>query len=176
MRDVLAECAAVGERATQTLKWANAANAALLTISLDHLTLARAALYAAVLRGEAPPGDHVNEAVDVLRRAGTQDHLPLPLLTRALHRAVTENFDGAREDLDEAFEIAERGPMRLHLADIHLHRARLFGLLANRPAKYPWASPQDDLAEARKLVAACGYGRRTAELADAEAALRALSG
>jgi hypothetical protein len=31
-----------------------------------------------------------------------------------------------RSDLDEAWEIAERGPMPLFLADIHLHRARLF--------------------------------------------------
>jgi len=31
-----------------------------------------------------------------------------------------------RSDLDEAWEIAERGPMPLSLADIHLHRARLF--------------------------------------------------
>lgn len=30
--------------------------------------------------------------------------------------------------LDEAWEIAERGSMRLHMADIHLYRARLFGL------------------------------------------------
>ena len=36
--------------------------------------------------------------------------------------------DSAQADLDEAWEIAERGPMRLFLADIHLHRARLFGL------------------------------------------------
>ena len=33
----------------------------------------------------------------------------------------------AQSDLDEAWEIAERGPMPLFLADIHLHRARLFG-------------------------------------------------
>ena len=70
----------------------------------------------------------MREAADFLRRAGEQDHLPRALLTRALFRAATGAFDGAREDLDEAFEIAERGPMRLHLADIHLHRARLFGL------------------------------------------------
>ena len=44
---------------------------------------------------------------------------------------------GAREDLDEAHEIAERGPMRLHLADIHLHRARLFGLLAEPSGQIP---------------------------------------
>jgi len=144
-------------------------------IGLDHLTLARAALYAAVLRGEPPHAEHVNAAVDVLRRAGRQDHLPIGLLTRALYRAVTGDFDGAREDLEEAYEIAERGPMRLHLADIRLHRARLFGLSPHRPPAYPWTSPRADLAEARKLIETCGYRRRLEELEDAEAALGALA-
>jgi len=38
--------------------------------------------------------------------------------------------------------------MRLHLADIHLHRARLFF----REKPYPWKSPQDDLAAAEQLI------------------------
>jgi hypothetical protein len=82
---------------------------------------------------------------------------------------------GTREDLDEACEIAVRGPMRLFLADIHLHRARLFGLMPSRPAVYPWTSPRDDLDAAKKLIDECGYGRRRAELADAEAAYQRLS-
>jgi hypothetical protein len=44
-----------------------------------------------------------------------------------------------------AWEIAERGPMKLLLADIHLHRARLFF----REAEYPWGSPGADLAPPR---------------------------
>ena len=64
--------------------------------------------------------------------------------------------------------------MRLHLAEIHLHRARLFGLIANRPAIYPWVSPRDDLDKARKLIEECGYGRRREELEDAESAWRRL--
>ena len=57
--------------------------------------------------------------------------------------------------------------MRLHLADIHLHRARLF----HAATPYPWGSPRADLAAARKLIEQCGYGRRLEELADAEAAI-----
>jgi hypothetical protein len=160
-------CNDVAERARQTLAWVTSQNWP-LDIGLDHLTLARASLYQAILRAEPPGGEHVKDALDLLRRAGTQHYLPLGLLTRALFRATSKNFDGAREDLDEAFEIAERGPMRLHLADIHLHRARLFGLMAGRPEKYPWASPRADLDEARRLVETCGYGRRRDELEDAE--------
>jgi hypothetical protein len=172
---LVSACEEVIRRATDTIKIAER-NRWLLDIGLDHLTLARTALYAAILRGEPPPAEHVNAAVDVLRRAGTQDHLPRALLTRALHRAVTDDFGGVREDLDEAQEIAERGPMRLHLADIRLHRARLFGLSPRRPPAYPWTSPRADLPEARRLIEACGYGRRLGELEDAEAALRALPG
>ena len=35
---------------------------------------------------------------------------------------------GARANLDEAWEIADRGSMKLFLADINLHRARRFEL------------------------------------------------
>jgi hypothetical protein len=59
-----------------------------------------------------------------------QDFLPCGLPTRAWLRSLTGARTGpesAQSDLDEAWEIAERGPMPLFLADIHLHRARLFG-------------------------------------------------
>jgi len=46
------------------------------------------------------------------------------LLTRACLRFVRGDTDGCRADLDEAWEIAEPGPMRLHMADIQLYRAR----------------------------------------------------
>jgi hypothetical protein len=164
-------CQAVSRRAAHTLDWMSASGAAsLLDIGLDHLNLARAALYSAILDGQRPGGEHLAEAVDFLRRAGHRDYFSRGLLTYALFHAVTGDLDRAREDLDEASEIAERGPMRLHLADIHLHRARLFGLMANRHPTYPWKSPRDDLDQARKLIEECGYGRRREELADAEAA------
>lgn len=56
------------------------------------------------------------------------------------------------------------GPMRLHMADIHLYRARLFF----REEKYPWESAEVDLKAARKLIEQCGYWRRKEELEDAE--------
>jgi len=79
----------------------------------------------------------------------------------------------ARADLDEAWQIAERGLMRLHLAEIHLHRARLFARLKaeGEMLKYPWESAAADLAAAEKLINACGYHRRDEELADAKQAI-----
>ena len=171
-------CRAVARRATQTLDWAvNHLNFGLLDIALDHLTLGRAALYGAVLAGSSLDPQH---AVDGLRRAGRSDYLPLGLLTRAWLRSLTGARTGpesAQSDLDEAWDIAERGPMPLFLADIHLHRARLFGGLTSEAdgATYPWQSPAADLAAARRLIEKHGYGRRMEELADAEAAEAAAS-
>jgi hypothetical protein len=171
---------AVAERAAQTLKWVTTQNW-LLDIALDHLTQGRAALYAAILERSAFPAPHgaIESAVSALRNAGQSDELPKALLTRAWHRALTGALSGpdsAQSDLDEAWEIAERGPMPLFLADIHLHRARLFGLRkaeggARKEAAYPWTSAQHDLAEARRLILKHGYLRRLPELEDAEAAI-----
>ena len=187
----------VSQRAAQTLKWAQDGNLLLLTIALDHLTLGRAALFAAILERSAAftplqgpnesaaPNDderrsdlkvalqtarrELDAAVDGLRHAGTTHHIPRGLLTRAWLRFLTGARTGpesAQEDLDEAWEIAERGPMKLFLADIHLHRARLFF----REKSYPWKSPQDDLAAAEKLINDSSYHRRDEELADAKEA------
>ena len=163
---------AVSERAAQTLKWAERNRVDILSAALDHLTLGRAALYAAILEGSSldPCRASLQHAVAALRRAGTQDYLPHGLLTRAWLRLLTGARTGpesARSDLDEAWEIAERGPMKLFLADIHLHRARLFF----REAQYPWGSPAADLAAARELIEKCGYWRRKEELEDAERAI-----
>ena len=114
-----------------------------------------------------------------LRRAGQQDDLPRGLLTRAWLRFLTGARTGpesAQSDLDEAWEIAERGPMPLFMADIHLYRARLF----HGVTPYPWdkdeqgkpRGPKDDLAAARKLIEQCGYWRRKEELEDAEEAAK----
>jgi tetratricopeptide (TPR) repeat protein len=145
----------------------------------------------------------LDTAVDGFRRAGQAQELPRGLRTRAWFSFVEASFfakatkdesahklrgdsqEGARlfssaqADLDEAWEIAERGPMKLFLADIHLYRARLFG---NRKAEtgnrkeemqYPWESPAADLAAAEKLINECGYHRRDEELADAKAVILA---
>ena len=173
--EFVATCQAAEQRATQTLQWAER-QLGRLTIALAHLTLSRVALCRALLEKiEVPsPQAEIERAVAALRDAGVQDYLPRGLITRAWLRFLKGEIDAAQLDLDEAWEIAERGPMRLHMADIHLHRARLF----HGVKPYPWASdadgkprgPKDDLAAARKLVEMCGYWRRKEELEDAETA------
>jgi tetratricopeptide (TPR) repeat protein len=181
--DLVKELCTVAERAAQTLKWEEGMRGApVLDFALHHLTLGRAALCAAILEGSTleKARSTIEHALGGLRRAGQQDELPKALLTRAWLRFLAGAQTGpesAQEDLDEAWEIAERGPMRLHMVDIHLYRARLFH--AVKP--YPWSKfadgsegrePKDDLKDARKLIEKCGYWRRKEELEDAEEAAK----
>ena len=181
---LLESCRTVEQRAAQTLKWAEmGGQGPPLDIALDHLTLGRAALYRAILEKSEIRNQkaQIELAVSGLYRAGTTHHVPRGLLTRAWLRSLTGARTGpesGQSDLDEAWEIAERGPMPLFLADIHLHRARLFGTrnaefgARNEGLPYPWVSPQADLAAARALIESCGYWRRKEELEDAEAAAK----
>jgi tetratricopeptide (TPR) repeat protein len=148
---ITASCEAVSERAAYALRISDA-NQLLLDIALDHLTLAQATLY----KGQ-PARDQITAAVEGLRTASAMNHLPRGLLTRAWIRCLSGDDAGSRADLDEAWEIAERGPMPLFQADIQLTRARIF---RDRVA----------LEEARRLIEKHGYHRRDGELADALAA------
>ena len=152
-------CDSVSKRSAQTLKWAEEWSAVLLDIALYHLTLGRAGFYRAILASSSLATCHasLHSAVSGLRAAGTRHWIPTALLTRAWLRVLEGDVAGAHADLDEAWEIAERGSMKLFMADIHLHRARLF-------------RDKAELAKARALIAACGYWRRKEELEDAEAA------
>jgi tetratricopeptide (TPR) repeat protein len=178
----LQSCAAVSQRAAKIVEWLVPGDS-LLDIPLDLLTLGRAALYASILdphNSQIPAAtSHINSAVDGLRSAGKSDDLPRGLLTRAWLRFLTGARTGpesAQADLDEAWEIAERGPMPLFQADIHLHRTRLFHAVT----PYPWPTdidgrtrgPKDDIAAARQLIEKHGYWRRKEELEDAEEAAK----
>jgi SEFIR domain len=155
--------AEVERRATTTLKWAIGQEASLLDIALNHLTLAHAGLVRAIQEAKSPYPQptihlpHVAAAVNGLRAAGQMDHLPRGLLTAALYHFMRGESALAEKQLAEAQQLAERGPMPLFLADIHLTRARLF-------------QNQSELAKAAQLIRDLGYGRRYEELADAEAA------
>lgn len=155
-------CNEVESRATTTLGWVLAQNW-LLAIGLDHLTLARVGLMRAVLSHPFPQPTldlpHVAAAVNGLRAAGQVYFLPHGLLTASLYHFVRGEHDLARQHLAECQQIAERGPMPLYLADVHLHRARMF-------------RDKAELAKAAKLIRDLGYGRRYDELADAEEAAK----
>jgi tetratricopeptide (TPR) repeat protein len=153
----------IEERAAQTLGDAEgSSDTPLLDLALDRLTLGRAALCRAILEDSdlAPARAKIEHALISLRRAGQLQYLSRGLLPRAWLFCLEGNPTGACADLDEAQEIAERGPMPLLLADIALYRGRLF-------------DDRNALAEARRLIEKHGYGRRLGELMDTEAVLGA---
>ncbi len=126
--------------------------------------------------------DWLDQALDGLRAAGTEHHLPRGLLARAsYHRyaltlalpaslASTQTAtattlppapQAAIQDLQKAHDIAQRGGMRLHLTDYHLESARL-ALTYNQDIHEQ--SAEQHLSQARGLIAATGYNRRLPEL------------
>ncbi|MGH8575691.1 MAG: hypothetical protein ACREXX_18115 [Gammaproteobacteria bacterium] len=137
----------VEQRAAKMFEW-RVSSDSLLTLALDRLTLGRVALYRAILERSSfePTRKPLTAAVQGLRTAGSMHHLPRGFLSRAWLRFTEGNADGAKADLDDAWQIAERGAMKLHMADIHLHRAR--------------------------LIEETGYHRRDEELRDAQEAAR----
>lgn len=172
------DCRTVLQREVQTLQIAEENNWP-FDIALGHLTLSCAELYEAILTqsdSRQSAKSEIQQAMTGFRRAAHTEFIVRGLLTLAWLRFLEGKYTGissAQVDLDEAWEIAERGPMRLHMADIHLYRARLFGSQRFKDSglEYPWESLRADLEAAEKLIDTCGYHRRDEELADAKRAL-----
>ena len=135
----------------------------LLDIALDHLSLGRAHLGLALTSGASPDfaeaAEHLDRAVDGLRQSGRDDCLPWGLLARtALHR-FRDAIDAAAADLGDVEEIAGRGHMRLHEADVHLEWTRL------RLRTGDGQAARDHFEKAREIVTSTVDGRREREVA-----------
>ena len=157
----------VRQRAEETLEWA-ASEGLLLDVGLDHVSLGRALLLQTQVERTRDFSDavrHLDQAVDGLRQAGRQDHIPRGLLARAeLHR-VARDFSAADRDLEEALTIAERGSMGRFQADAHLEYARLYAATGERDRI------RESLATAKKMIGDMGYHRRDGEVAELERAV-----
>ncbi|TFG50128.1 MAG: toll/interleukin-1 receptor domain-containing protein [Anaerolineales bacterium] len=155
-------------RVGQTLEWAQTVKSSLLTIALDHLSLEKAHLLQARQERTGKftlAAEHLNQAVDGLRQAGTQHHNPRSLLARTELSRVQGAFKKAQRDLDEAMTIAKRGEMRLHQADCQLEYARLYlAMVENEKA-------QEHLATAKEMIGRMGYHRRDGEVEELESML-----
>jgi hypothetical protein len=104
--------------------------------------------------------DWLRSAVDGLQQAEHQDELPRGLLARAAWARVAGQFDRAARDLAEAFTIAERGSMRLHLVDCHLESTRLALATDDRnSARKAWET-------AKAMIEEMGYHRRDGDLVE----------
>ena len=174
-------CQKVARKAASALK-ALKSQFGPLDIALYQLASGRAALYGTILKSSSfqlntqttgflkSANLELDDALDNLYRSGTMHQIPGVLLTRGCLRFLTGAHTGpesAQSDFEEAWDIARRGPMKLFVADTHLHRARLFF----GAEKYPWKTPATDLEAAERLINDCGYHRRDEELADAKHAI-----
>lgn len=122
-----------------------------------------------------------------MRQASQQQYILLALLARAEYYRVTGDLVKAQKDVDEAFTIATRGGMGLHLADCHLEYARLKVAMSkvesqtseSRPSTFD-LRPEALLDEARKhlviakeMINKMGYHRRDKEVEELEKELTA---
>ena len=136
---------------------------------------------------------NVDASIEALRGAGQQEFLPYGLIARAALWRMIGAWPNANHDLNEVEEIAGSGPMRLHLCDLTLERARLAfaqieafaplnGMIDDSPrmpevlSEAKRNSLHDEalkqLAVAADYISSCGYHRRDKELAELQAVLR----
>ncbi len=144
-----------------------------LNIGLNYLIAARLSLMTEhwqeqYLDSKVRP--NVESAIEYLRRARTQDHLPFALLTRAQLHRLSGDFQKAHHDLNEAMTIATRGGMRLHEADCHLEYARLFLTEGKKD------QAREHLTKADTMIDDMGYHRRDPEIQLAHARLSLMEG
>jgi tetratricopeptide (TPR) repeat protein len=155
----------VQKRVEAFFKWRQPSDS-LLDIALENITAGRAHWRQALEEGVSDftaPLEYLHRAVDGLREAGTQHYLPRGLLARAAVYRTMGDFSRAREDLEEAREIAERGSMGLHLADYHLEAARV---CTEEKGKEDEAKRH--LETAKKMINKMGYHRRDIEIEEIE--------
>ena len=169
--------AEVERRAAKTLRWSIEGKTSLLTIALDYLTLTRVGLIRAILQADPSNAQPKLDLPDVpatvnrFRAAGHMDHLPHGLLIAAVYHFIRGEPALAWKYLAEAQQIAERGPMPLFLADVHLTRARLARRRMGETGSWN-IDPKAELTRAAHLIQTHGYGRRYDELAAAEQAAK----
>ena len=145
-------------RTEQTLEWAGEAGD-LTNIALDSVILGRVIMATTrdpkrLISAEA----YLNEAISTLRTAGRQDFVPLGYLARAALYRLINAWERAANDIESAEGIAKTGPMRLHLTDCCIERARLALARRRHGIARDWSR------KALALVETCGYGRRRVEI------------
>jgi len=174
----------VQKRSNYSLKEWSEKEHVLLDIALDKLSLGQAYMLEAVVesrgrstddrwqsKGFVKAEDFLNQAVDGLRKAGSQDHLPRGLFARGELYRYQQSWEKAWTDLKEAREIAERGQMNLYMADFHLEAARLCLAEGNREAE-----ARENFTQAEALVRSMGYHRRDPEVLLIQAELEIVEG
>jgi tetratricopeptide (TPR) repeat protein len=188
-------------RAARTIEWAQKNNFP-RDVSLDLLILGRANQAQALGKMEKSGAKAVttlavgqlDRAIEGLRGADEVRYLADGMLARAAFRRSRGSWNDAARDLSEVQEIAEPGPMRLHLCDVAIERTRLAmaqievcaplgEILEKNNLLNPPAPSAEQIAElkgeaekqikiAADYIEKCAYHRRDDELAELQAVLR----
>jgi hypothetical protein len=164
--DELATFQGVIQRARFAMGYSTTAEREPLFWGFTHLALARGYMGLATVTQEsleiqqefATTMGYLNMAVGDLRSAGFDEFVARGLVVRATFMRLQGNFSGSRKDLDEAYEIAVRGSMRLITCDACIEFVRLH--MDERSDE----AARKALAEAQVLVREAGYLRREREL------------
>jgi len=127
----------------------------LFDVALDQLSIGRALMH---MRRPRDAANYIDQALDSLRRAGTQHHIPRALLARAELRCLLKLYSESREDVETAAEIALTGGMRLFEADCHLMLAKLSVSLGR------FSEAQQQVESAAAIVVDTGYSLRQREI------------
>ena len=115
------------ESTRQTLEWSKQAGASLISHALEMLSIGKALMGLAIRDG----GDWdeaiewLDKAVDGLRASGEQVWISRGLLCRVAMYRERGMYPEAQCDLDEVYEIAERGGMKLFMVDYNLEAGRV---------------------------------------------------
>ena len=135
----------------------------LLSIALGNLSLGHAHLQKTLTENTGDfnkAAEHLDVAVNSLRKAGIQDFLPFGLLTRAELNRVTNDLPAARHDLDETYTLSARIGAKLHQADCCLEYTRLY------LAEDDKGNTRKYFEEAEAIITETGYHRRDKDLVD----------
>jgi nucleoside phosphorylase/tetratricopeptide (TPR) repeat protein len=154
----VAEFEAVLGRAKTSLKWfVDAGEQYLLTIALDHLTLARVLTQ---LQRDDEAAASFDQAVAGIRKAGKIEFTPIFLIDRAnFHlRQSRLDLDAAAHDLQEADSLIRRCGMKLYAVDCQLAWCRYYLKQGEKKtARECWE-------RAKMGMEVTGYGLRAGEL------------
>lgn len=109
----------------------------------------------------------IQRSLEHLRQANYQESVVRALLLKVELEADTDGLSQSVVDaLNDAWQSAARGPLRLFQADVLLARLRAHWEAPGRARKrrYPWGSAARDFDEVRQMIETMGYGRRLEEV------------
>jgi tetratricopeptide (TPR) repeat protein len=165
------------KRATELLQWEKNHNPWKVAVALGHVSIGRALMamqYQPKKHKKQAQGE-IDVAVDIIKKAGAKDEHPRVLVTSAHFYRLSKNYDRARSDLEDVYEIADRCDMDLYRVDYSIENGHLLlddALLKGKPIQQRVLDEvKTNLESALDLIGKQGYHLKDAELSILQARL-----